>query len=115
MTDRTWAELTRMYELESVADAVVTVNEITAASVLLNSLGVQPDAGAEHLIPTDDVAYRIAAPDREPPLTAPRIDPVPGDGLRVGRTLRRHVRDGRRVVLEPPLRARRRAVAADPA
>ena len=90
VTDRTWAELTRMYSLENLADAVVTVNEITAASVLFNSLGVQPDAGAGHLIPTDDIAYRIDAPDREPPLTAPRIDPVPGDGLRVGRTLRRH-------------------------
>ena len=90
VTDRTWAELTRMYSLENLADAVVTVNEITAASVLFNSLGVQPDAGAGHLIPTDDVAYRIDAPGREPPLTAPRIDPVPGDGLRVGRTLRRH-------------------------
>ncbi len=90
VTDRTWAELTRMYSLENLADAVVTVNEITAASVLFNSLGIQPDAGAGHLIPTDDVAYRIDAPDREPPLTAPRVDPVPGDGLRVGRTLRRH-------------------------
>ena len=90
VTDRTWAELTRMYSLENVADAVVTVNEITAASVLFNSLGVQPAAGAGHLIPTDDVAYRIDAPDREPPLAAPRIDPVEGDGLRVGRTLRRH-------------------------
>ena len=90
VTDRTWAELTRMYSLENLADAVVTVNEITAASVLFNSLGVQPDAGAGHLIPTDDVAYRIDAPDREPPLTAPRIDPAPGDGLRVTRTLRRH-------------------------
>ena len=90
LTDRIWTELTRMYELENLADAVVTVNEITAASVLLNSLGVQPDAGAERLMPSDDVAYRIDAPDREPPLTAPRVEPIEGDGLRVGRTLRRH-------------------------
>ena len=83
-------ELTRMYELENLADAVVTVNEITATSVLLNSLGVQPDAGAQHLMPSDDVAYRIDAPDREPPLAAPRVEPIEGDDLRVGRTLRRH-------------------------
>ena len=90
VTDRTWTELTRMYPLEGAADAVVTVNEITAASILFNALGVQPDAGAGFPIPADDVAYRIDAPDREPPLAAPRIEPVDGDGLRVGRTLRRH-------------------------
>ena len=90
VTDRTWTELTRMYELEGAADAVVTVAEITAASVLFNALGVQPDAGAGALMPSDDVAYLIDAPDREPPLTAPRIEPVAGDGLRVGRTLRQH-------------------------
>ena len=90
VTDRTWTELRRMYDLEGAADAVVTVAEITAASVLFNALGVQPDAGAERLMPADDVAYRIDAPDREPPLTTPRIEPVEGDGLRVGRTLRRH-------------------------
>ena len=90
VTDRTWTELRRMYDLQGAADAVVTVAEITAASVLFNALGVQPDAGAERLMPADDVAYRIDAPDREPPLTTPRIDPVEGDGLRVGRTLRRH-------------------------
>ena len=90
VTDRTWTELRRLYDLEGAADAVVTVAEITAASVLFNALGVQPDAGADMLMPADDVAYRIDAPDREPPLTAPRIEPVEGDGLRVGRTLRRH-------------------------
>ena len=90
VTDRTWTELRRLYDLEGAADAVVTVAEITAASVLFNALGVQPDAGADMLMPADDVAYRIDAPDREPPLTAPRIEPVEGDGLRVSRTLRRH-------------------------
>ena len=90
VTDRTWTELRRLYDLEGAADAVVTVAEITAASVLFNALGIQPDAGAERLMPADAVAYRIDAPDREPPLTAPRIEPVEGDGLRVGRTLRRH-------------------------
>ena len=90
VTDRTWTELRRLYDLEGAADAVVTVAEITAASVLFNALGVQPDAGADMLMPAADVAYRIDAPDREPPLTAPRIEPVEGDGLRVSRTLRRH-------------------------
>jgi len=90
VTDRTWTELNRMYELENLVDAVVTVNEVTASSVLFNSLGIQPDADAVMLIPSDDVAYRIDAPGREPALTTPRIDPIEGGGLRVGRTLQRH-------------------------
>jgi len=90
VTDRTWAELTRMYELPNLADAVVTVSEATASSILFNSLGIQPDADATELIPSDDVAYRIDAPAREPALGTPRIEPVEGDGIRVGRTLRQH-------------------------
>ena len=90
VTDRTWAGLSRMYDLPNLADAVVTVSEVTASSILFNSLGVQPDDGATALMPSDDVAYRIDVPDREAPLTVPRIDPIEGDGIRVGRTLRQH-------------------------
>ena len=90
VTDRTWAELSRMYDLPNLADAVVTVSEVTASSILFNSLGVQPDADATALIPSDDVAYRIEVPDREAPLMVPRIDPLEGDGIRIGRTLRQH-------------------------
>ena len=90
VTDRTWNELSRLYDLQHLVDAVVTVNEITAASILFNSLGIQPDESSTMHIPTDDVAYRIEVPDREPPLAEPRIDPLEGDGLRVGRTLRQH-------------------------
>ena len=90
VTDRTWAGLSRMYDLPNLADAVVTVSEVTASSILFNSLGVQPDEGATALIPSDDVAYRIDVPEREAPLTVPRIDPIEGDGIRVGRTLRQH-------------------------
>lgn len=92
ITDRTWAELSRMYDMEELADAVVTVNEVTASSILFNSLGVQPDEGATMLIPSDDVAYRVEVPARESPLAVPRIEPLEGDGLRVGRTLRQHAR-----------------------
>lgn len=90
VTDRTWADLSRMYDLPNLADAVVTVSETTSSSILFNTLGVQPDAGATELIPTDDVAYRIDVPTPEAPLTTPRIDPIEGDGIRVGRTLRQH-------------------------
>jgi len=90
VTDETWEALTQEYDLYNMVDAVVTVNETTAHAVLFNSLGIQPDDNTTAQIPTDDVAYRVNAPDREPPLTAPRIEPLQGDGLRVGRTFRRH-------------------------
>jgi alkylhydroperoxidase family enzyme len=90
VTDGTWAELSRMYDLSNLADAVVTVSETTSSAILFNTLGVQPDTGATELIPSADVAYRIDVPTAEMPLTSPRIDPIEGDGIRVGRTLRQH-------------------------
>ena len=90
VSDRTWTELSRLYDLANLADAVVTVSEVTASSILFNTLGVQPDANASAGLPSDDVAYRIEVPDREAPLAVPRIDPLEGDGIRIGRTLRRH-------------------------
>tara|TARA_B100001123_G_scaffold239724_1_gene268235 strand:- start:255 stop:1235 length:981 start_codon:yes stop_codon:yes gene_type:complete len=89
-TDATWTELSRMYDTRNLADAVVTVADVVSSSILFNTLGVQPDPRARNLIPSAEVAYRIDVPERETPLTAPRIDPVEGDGLRVGRTLRQH-------------------------
>jgi glucose/arabinose dehydrogenase/alkylhydroperoxidase family enzyme len=90
VTDRTWTELSRMYDLPNLADAVVTVSEVTASSILFNSLGIQPDDDDTSRIPTDDVAYRIDVPEKEAPLTVPRIEPLEGDGIRIGRTLRQH-------------------------
>jgi 4-carboxymuconolactone decarboxylase len=71
-------------------DAVVTVTATTAASLLFNSLGIQPDADATVPFGFDNVGYRVVVPDREPPLTTPRVEPGDGDGLRVSRTIRRH-------------------------
>ena len=90
VTDATWELLAAEYDLHNLMDAVVTVNEITAQSILFNSLGVQPDDDATSLIPTNDVGYTVVAPDPDPPLATPRVDPVEGDGLRVTRTLARH-------------------------
>ena len=90
VTDRTWDALSEQYSLQNMMDAVITVNEVTAQSILFNSLGIQPDDDATARMPTNDVGYRVVVPEREPPLAAPRIDPMDGDGLRVGRTLRRH-------------------------
>ena len=90
ITDATWDRLSDQYSLHNMADAVVTVADITTQSILFNALGVQPDEGTTARIPTTSVGYRLVVPDREPPLTTPRIDPVDGDGLRITRTLRRH-------------------------
>ena len=90
ITDATWDRLSDEYSLHNLADAVVTVADITTQSIVFNALGIQPDEGTTARIPTTSVGYRLVVPDREPPLTTPRIDPVDGDGLRVTRTLRRH-------------------------
>ena len=90
VTDQTWDALAEQYDLFNMVDAVVTVNETTSNAMLFNSLGIQPDDDTTARIPTDDVAYRIVVPDREPALTVPRIEPLEGDGLRVTRTFRRH-------------------------
>ena len=90
VNDLTWEVLSERYDLHNMMDAVVTVNEITAQSILFNSLGIQPDDDATARIPTNDVGYSVVVPEREPLLTVPRIDPVDGDALRVRRTLSRH-------------------------
>ena len=92
VTDQTWDALAEQYDLYNMMDAVVTVNETTTQAILFNSLGIQPDDHTTARIPTNDVGYRVVVPDREPPLTTPRIEPEDGDGLRVSRTFRRHRR-----------------------
>jgi alkylhydroperoxidase family enzyme len=90
VTDTTWAQLSEQYNLQQLMDAVATVTELTASSILLNSIGIQPDENTTMRLPTDSVGYRLAVPDQEQPLSEPRIEPVEGDGLRISRTLQRH-------------------------
>lgn len=89
VTDATWADVAAQYDDLNMMDAVVTVAEFTTFSMLYNTLGVQPDAGAPERLPAD-VPYRLVTPRREPPLASPRIQPVDGPGLSVSRTIRRH-------------------------
>ena len=91
VTDRTWTTLGIRYNLLQMVEAVTNVNEFILLSMMFNSMGVQPDAWSTDRLPTD-VPYSIATPDPEPPLGSPRIAPLEGDGLRVGRTFRRHPR-----------------------
>ena len=90
IADRTWDELAARYSTEEVVDAVMTVGDTIASAILFNTLGIQPDADTTARIPSEDVGYSVIVPDAEPPLAAPRIDPVEGDGLRVSRTFLRH-------------------------
>ena len=89
VTDSTWTTLSKKFDLYNMMDAVMTVAEFTTLSMLFNSLGVQPDFGDTYRLPSD-VRYRVVVPEREPPLTRPRIEPEEGTNLRVVRTIARH-------------------------
>ena len=91
VTDQTWTTLGVRYNLLQMFEAVMNVNEFTLLSMMFNSMGVQPDDWTTDRLPTD-VAYRIATPDREPPLLNPRMAPLEGNVLRVSRTFNRHPR-----------------------
>ena len=88
-TDATWDTLAKDFDLFHMMDAVETVNHFTVLSMLYNSFGVQPDRAAADRLPTD-IAYRVVAPPRQPPLTAARITPGDGRGIAVGRTFNRY-------------------------
>ena len=90
ITDVTWEILSERYDAHNLIDAVMTVGDTTAAGILFNSLGIQPNDLATAQIPTNDVGYTVVVPDQEGPLTTPRIEPTDGDGLRVSRTFSRH-------------------------
>ena len=89
VTDATWTTLGIRYNLTQMVEAVMNVNEFTLLSMMFNAMGVQPDSGATDRLPTD-IPYRLSPPEPEPPLLRPRIAPLEGDGIRVGRTFRRH-------------------------
>jgi alkylhydroperoxidase family enzyme len=91
VTDETWRALSASYDEFHLMDAVETVNHFVMLSLLYNSLGVQPDAGARDLLPTN-VPYLLMVPDREPPLGAARFEPLEGRGIAVGRTFGRYPR-----------------------
>ncbi len=89
--DAVWAALDERYDLLELVDAVMTVNQTTLLAMLLNSFGVQPDADALARWPAD-VPYVLDVADPEPPLREPRVAPLEGPGIRVGRTFGRHPR-----------------------
>ena len=91
VNDATWNALTMKYNVYNMLDAMETVGHFALLSMLYNSFGVQPDEGTTDRLP-GDVPYRVVVPEREPPLTVARIEPVAGDGLAFTRIFGRHPR-----------------------
>lgn len=89
VTDATWRALSAEYGEHNLIDAVETVNHFTVLSMIYNTFGVQPDDETTDRLPAD-VPYRISVPDREPRLTAARLEPLDGPGIAVSRTFARH-------------------------
>ena len=89
VTDATWSALSAQYAEPNLIDAVETVNHFTVLSMIYNSYGIQPDDDTPDRLPAD-VPYRISVPDREPPLTVARFEPLDGPGIAVSRTFARH-------------------------
>jgi alkylhydroperoxidase family enzyme len=89
VNDAVWKALAASYDIPHLMDAVETVNHFVVLSMLFNSFGVQPEAGAADRLPAD-VRYQVVVPPRDPPLSAARVEPLPGDGIAVGRTFARH-------------------------
>jgi alkylhydroperoxidase family enzyme len=70
-------------------DAVMTVADFTTLSIMYNSMGVRPDEGNAERLPTD-IPYHVTVPDREPPLTVARVEPIEGTGIAISRTFARY-------------------------
>jgi alkylhydroperoxidase family enzyme len=91
VSDQTWTTLGVRYNLVQMMEAVANVTQSTLLAMMFNSMGVQPNDWTTDRLPTD-VPYRVAVPEREPPLVNPRITPLEGRGIRVTRTFSRHPR-----------------------
>ncbi len=91
VNEATWKALAASYDQNHLIDAVETVGHFTVLSLLFNSFGVQPDAATADRLPSG-VPYKVVVPQREPPLVVARVEPVPGDGIAVGRTFARHAK-----------------------
>lgn len=89
VTNATWADLSKTFDLVHMMDAVETVNHYVVLSLIYNSYGVQPEASAKDRMPSD-VPYRLTVPPREPPVATPRAVAPPGPGIAVGRTFGLH-------------------------
>lgn len=89
VTGATWTALAATYDMYHLMDAVMTVADFITLSLMYNSMGVQPDEGIVERLPAD-IPYRVVVPEREPPLTTARVEPLEGTGIAIGRTFARY-------------------------
>jgi alkylhydroperoxidase family enzyme len=89
INDAAWKALSAAYDMNHLMDAVMTVTEFTTLAIMYNSMGVQPDEGNTARLPRD-IPYRVVVPEREPPLTVARVQPIAGTGLAITRTFARY-------------------------
>ena len=89
VSDTTWKALSARYDMYHLMDAVMTVADFTTLSIMYNSMGVRPDEGVPDRLPTD-IPYRVVVPEREPPLTVARVEPLEGSGIAITRTFARY-------------------------
>jgi 4-carboxymuconolactone decarboxylase len=87
--EATWKAMAAGYDMYHLMDAVMTVADFIALSLMYNSMGVQPDEGNAERLP-GDVPYRIVVSEREPPLRVARVEPIDGTGIAIGRTFARY-------------------------
>jgi alkylhydroperoxidase family enzyme len=67
----------------------MTVADFTTLSIMYNAMGVLPDDGVADRLPAD-IPYRVLVPEREPPLSAARVEPIDGSGIAITRTFARY-------------------------
>ena len=89
VADATWRALASRHDEHALMDAVETANHFIVLALIYNSFGVQPDDETPDRLPAD-IPYAVSVPEREPPLTVARLDPLDGPGIAVGRTFARH-------------------------
>jgi alkylhydroperoxidase family enzyme len=102
VTDATWEALADGHDEQWLMDAVETVTHVAFLACLAHSFGVTGDAPGE----SEDfigVPDRAAHPQREPPLTQARIEPLEGDAIAVLRTFARHPAQGAALGKRPKL------------
>lgn len=85
VTDGTWAEVSKSFDMFHAMDAVETFNHFLVLTQIYNTYGIQPESDAKDRLPTG-VTYRVDVPAREPALKVARFIPPAGRGIAVSRT-----------------------------
>jgi glucose dehydrogenase/alkylhydroperoxidase family enzyme len=77
--DTTWTALRREYSDQQMMEALFTAAQYQLVSMVLNSLGIQLDAGLRHRLPRDLPFPKLAGPATGVRLQKPRIAPLTRD------------------------------------